>query len=186
MIKSLDNSPSFGSRFGKSDALGKMFYCAITSPYYTLAGKRRLLRSMETLLNDGKNDIIEITGKNGISYTKINSKEISRHHYSSFSNNIAGETQNAIEMLSLKTNRSLDLNKKFKFETDMENIARKKIVKYASNNPLDAIQDFVEKQNFVVKNNSAQVMNERLKKIAESIFGEEGLKKAFEKLKSFA
>ncbi len=57
------NNVSFGSSFVRTEPLRKMFYDSASCGYFGNNTKREIINAIESLLNDGKDDVIEISGK---------------------------------------------------------------------------------------------------------------------------
>lgn len=184
MVNVQNNNIAFGSRFAPTEPLRKMFYDINSSMSGDIMPGKTITNALEALLNDGKDDIIEITGNRfGNKVTaKVNNEEIVSSCIEDLSFKALGNAvRNVIVSLAEKRNENLNIYKALNFEDKIVKTHKRKVIDYV-NKPetsLDDIISFATKQKFNIISNIQKANRKKLDKIAENIFGEDRYYKAF-------
>ncbi len=177
------NNVSFGSRFVPTEPLRKMFYDS-ASGYFNNNTKRGIINAIESLLNDGKDDVIEISGKRFDKevIARINGRKIA-------SSIIIGEdfpalgysVVESICALARKRSKNIDLQQRLDFEDAIILNLKKKLVNYIckEENSLKDASEYAQKINGTAYDTIRAGLNNKLGKIAEQLFGEDCYRKSF-------
>lgn len=174
---------AFGSSFARTEALRKMFY-DINCNYGNAKSNRRLFNAIESLLNDGKDDIIEITGKRfGKDVTlKVNGKvEDSFTLWDQDFPALGSSVHALITSFATKRNKHLNLSKPLEFENKILEARKGKVKDYCMKKEasLEDIATFAHDQNHLADCDISLGLSTKLDKIAKSIFGKDRYIKGF-------
>ena len=184
MVNIQNNNIAFGSRFAPTEPLRKMFYDINSSISDDIMPGKAITNALEALLNDGKDDIIEITGsrfRNKVT-AKVNNEEIVSSCVDCTPFKALGNAvRSVIVSLARKRNENLNIYKALNFEDKIVKTHKRKVIDYV-NKPetsLDDIISFTTKQQFNIISNIKKANRKKLDKIAENIFGEDRYYKPF-------
>ncbi|MCM1339258.1 MAG: hypothetical protein NC191_06275 [Muribaculaceae bacterium] len=169
---------SFGSRFVPTEPLRKMFYDTVNhSNCYSKQEKREVINAIQALLNDGKDDVIEILGRRYDKEVVVNvngkkgaSSDMLGQYFLALGKSVA----NSICELAKKRNKNIDLQKKLNFEDPISQNLKKKLINFV-NKERNSLQD-ISKYARKIHSESDRLINEgltnKLDKIATQLFGE--------------
>ena len=178
------NNVSFGSRIVPTEPLRKMFYDSTSCGYYDNYAKRRVINAVESLLKDGKDDIIEISGK------RFGKEVIARvNGRKRVSSDIKGESFPALGYsvadslceLAKKRNENVDLQQKLTFEDDVIQNLKRKLVSYITKEEYSfkEASDYAQKIDQNANDTIRDGLDDKLNKIAKQVFGEDCYRKPF-------
>jgi len=175
---------SFGSRFVPTEPLRKMFYDSVVGGYSSNNTKRETLNAIESLLKDGKDDVIEILGKrfdNEVIVRVNGKKETSSYIFGDNFSALGHSVETAIHVLAQKRNKNIDLQKKLNFEDKIIQNFKRKLINYINKeeNSLKDTSEYAQKINSNANGAIGRGLNKKLDKIAEKLFGEDCYRKPF-------
>lgn len=167
---------SFGSSFVRTEALRKMFYDSMAG-HHSCNSKRETINAIESLLNDGKDDVIEILGNryDGQIVTRVNGKKIASDPIWGTDFDALGDSVRAsICSLAKKRNKHINLQKELNFENNIHQKFKNQLINYISNekNSLKDVSEYVQKINYQSNSLISAGITKKLNKIAKQLYGE--------------